>query len=170
MDAVSLKRPLMISAVLMLVLVAGAWYLDAVVAVMLCLLAAAWQVLRLLYYAVRRNSGALKLAGMRFLMWAVVMTGTIAAMGHYSSQARTRGDTLVAALQAHRAKEGRYPDKLEALVPRDMTAIPEVTLNPVREGKFRYRSNGNSFRLMYVTGFRMGYEYDSETAKWEALD
>jgi hypothetical protein len=170
MEAVSLKRPLIISAVFILVLVMGVWYLDTMFAAMLCLLAILWQILRLLYYAVRRNSNRLKLIGARFVMWVAAIVSMMTLFNHYSSRAQASGETVLAALQAHRAREGSYPEKLEALVPRDMAAIPMVALNPVREGKFRYRSNGKTFTLMYVTGFRMGSVYDSEAAKWEALD
>lgn len=54
--------------------------------------------------------------------------------------------------------------------PRDIAAIPAVVLLPSREQQFRYRLVENHFRLMYIAGFRMASEYDSETAKWEEFD
>jgi hypothetical protein len=171
MDAVPLKRPLIISALFILVLMAGVGlFLDVVLAIMIGMLAVVWQILRLLYYAVRWNTRGLKLIGARLLMWMAAAFGMGAMMGHYSDQARAQGNALIAALQVHRAREGRYPEQLEALVPKDIGAISMVKLNPFREQTFRYRSNGKTFTLLYVTGFRMGALYDSESAKWEALD
>jgi len=92
------------------------------------------------------------------------------AQDHYGKLARARGDALVAALQANRAREGRHPQNLEALVPRDIAAIPMVALMPGSDQKFRYRISENHFRLMYVAGFRMASEYDSENAQWKELD
>jgi hypothetical protein len=168
--AVSLKRSLTISALFVVVVVIGAGFVDVTIAIMLCVMAVAWQILRLLYYALRWNTAGLKLIGIRLLMWVAAAFGTGAILGHYSDQARAQGNTLVAALQAHRAREGRYPEKLEALVPRDIAAIPMVAQNPIHEKKFIYHSNGNTYTLLYVTGFRMGASYNSDEAKWEVLD
>ncbi|MEQ1773161.1 MAG: hypothetical protein ABL891_05190 [Burkholderiales bacterium] len=171
MDAVSLKRPLIISALFIVVLIVGVGlFVDVVFATMLCVMAMMWQMLRLLYYAVRWNTRGLKVIGARLLMWAAAAFGLGAMFSHYSDVARVQGGSLVAALQAHRAREGRFPEQIEALAPRDIAVIPMVKMSPIREQKFRYRSNGKTFTLLYVTGFRMGATYDSETAKWEALD
>ncbi len=170
MDTMSFKRPLMISLAVMLMLVAGSWLLDITITIMVCMLAIAWQVVRLLYYAVRRNARGLKLTGMRLLLWMAVVLGVGQVMGHYAAQGREKGEALFAARQAYRTREGRYPDTLDALRPRDIATVPVLILRPGKEQPFHYRFRDNHFRLMYSYAFRIGYEYDSKNGKWEALD
>jgi hypothetical protein len=160
----------MISAGLGIVLAACAWYYDAMLIAMLCVLAVLWQLARLLYYLLRWNRGGLAAGGIRLLIWVAATASAMTAQDHYGKLTRARGDALVAALQAYRAREGRYPQNLEALVPRNIAAIPMVALMPGSNQKFKYRIFENNFRLMYVAGFRMASEYDSENAKWAELD
>lgn len=164
------KRPLLTSLAVMLALLIGAWYLDFMIAIMVCVLVLLLQVVRLLYYAVMRNIHGLKLTGLRLLVWMAAVFATAHVMGYYAGQARTQGDALVAALQRYHAREGRYPEKLEALAPRDIVAIPVAVSRPSHEQKFHYRGEQKRYRLMYGYAFKMGYEYDSETAKWVAFD
>ncbi len=164
------KRSLWINAALAVVLLACAWYYDAMLIAMLCVAAVLWQVLRLFYYLLRWNRAGLAAGGIRLLIWVSATTGVMMTLDHYSSLTQARGEALVQALQAYRAREGRYPQSLEALAPRDITQIPEVALAPSSGRKFHYRLVENQFRLMYVIGFRMASEYDSEKAKWESLD
>ncbi len=166
------QRPLMISAGLVVAVMTGSWFSDLMLALMAGMLVMAWQVLRLLYYAVRGNTPGLGLTGIRLLLWLAGSLGTVVLFGHYDDQARAQGDTVIAALQAYRAREGRYPEKLDALAPKDIATVPMVAMSPLRDRPFRYISadNGATFMLMYVIGFRMGAEYHSGTAKWMALD
>jgi len=164
------KRRLMISAALAAVLVACAWYYDAMLIAMLCVLAVLVQLVRLLYNLLKWNRAGLAAGGIRLAVWVAATAGTLTAHNHYATLTRTRGDALVAALQAYRAREGRYPAQLEALVPRDIAAIPAVALVPSREQKFRYRLVENDFRLVYFAGFRLASEYDSQSGKWAEFD
>ena len=157
MNLAPYKRSLWISAALAMVLLACAWYYDAILIAMLCVVAALWQVLRLLYYLMRWNRVGLVAGGIRLLIWVAATAGVMLAHEHYSKLTQARGEALVSALQAYRAREGRYPQNLQALAPGS-------------ERKFRYRLMENHFRLMYVSGFRMASEYDSEKTKWETLD
>jgi hypothetical protein len=170
MDLAPYKRSLIISAALAVVPAACAWYYDAMLMAMLCVVAVMWQLARLLYYLLRWNRGALAAGGVRLAIWVAAAAGAMTAHDHYAKLTRARGDALVAALQTYRAREGSYPKTLAALAPRDIVAIPVVALLPSREQQFRYRLVENHFRLMYIAGFRMASEYDSETAKWEELD
>jgi len=170
LDLAPYKRPLLISAGLGIALAACAWYYDAMLIAMLCVAAVLWQLARLLYYLLRWNRGGLAAGGIRLLIWVAALFSAMTAQDYYGKLTRARGDALVAALQTYRAREGRYPQNLEALVPRDIAAIPVVALNPSSDQKFRYRISENNFRLMYIAGFRMASEYDSESAKWEELD
>jgi hypothetical protein len=170
MDATTIKRPLLFSAVAAVVLAACAWYYDAMLLAMLCFLAVLWQIACILYYAVRRRRDGLRSSGIRLLLWAPALASSIVAHNYYATLTRERGDALVGALQAHRALEGRYPQSLEKLVPRDIAVIPAVALNPAKLQKFRYSSDGISFRLNYYPGFLLTSEYDSSKGKWETRD
>ena len=170
MGEASLKRPVIISVVFIVVVTVGTWIMDGMFAIMVSMLAVTWQTLRLLYHAVRRNIGGLQLAGVRWLLWAAAALVVGVVHGQYSDRARAQGDALVAALQAYRAREGRYPDKLEALAPKDIAAIPAYGMSPFRENHFHYRSDGKFFSMFFITGFRMGAHYDSGTGKWQAMD
>ena len=164
------KRSLWITALLAAALFAGGWFGDAQLMLTLCVVVVLWQVLRLLYYLLLWNRASLAAGGVRLLIWMAATSGVIYVYDHQTTLTRTRGDALVSALQAYRAREGRYPQNLEALAPRDIAAIPLVALRPGSELMFRYRLIGDHFRLMYATGIRAGQEYDSEKGRWEALD
>lgn len=170
MEAASLKRPLIISAVLAIGLVGFGWYYDPMFAAMLCLLAVLWQVVRLLYYLLRWNKNGLALCGVRFVIWVAAIAAAMTVHEYYATRAHAGGEALVAALQAYRAREGRYPEKLESLAPRDIVAIPAMASPAGSNRRFYYRLSGEHFHLMYVTGFRMGKAFDSSTGKWEVLD
>ena len=155
------KRSLWISAALAAALIACGWYFDALLIAMLCVATVLWQVLRLLFELLRWNRAGLTAGGVRLLLWAAATAGVMMAYDHYSKLTQARGEKLVGALQAYHAREGRYPQHLEALAPRDIAAIPVVALAPSSKLKFRYRLVENHFRLMYVAEFRMAREYES---------
>lgn len=171
MNFAAWKRPLTISAVLAAGMAVLAWYFDPLFVTLLCLVAILWQIVRLLVDLLRWNKNGLALGGVRLVIWVGAMAATIGALDYYTTRAQAGGEALVAALQAYRAREGRYPEKLEALAPRDIAAVPLMPSPPGRsERSFYYRLSGEHFRLMYYTGIRMGKEFDSSTGKWEALD
>ena len=173
MDAAYFKRPMIVSVILAGILVTVGWYQDALVFAPLCLLAAFWQVLRAMYYALRRNGPALKLCGMRLLIWAAAMAILIAAHNYYLNTTKKSADAVVASLQIYCAREGRFPLNLEALAPRDIPAVPAATMAPGNVYPFRYRVSGDkaeNFTLRFYTGFRHQHIYDSTTGKWELTD
>ena len=69
MDFAPYKRSLMISAALAVVLAACAWYYDALLMAMLCVVAVMWQLARLFYYLLRWNRGALAAILPRYRRW-----------------------------------------------------------------------------------------------------
>lgn len=153
-------------------LIAG-WYYDPLTYAPLCLLAALWQVLRARYYALRGNWVALKLCGLRLLIWVVAMACLIGAHNYYLKATQKKADALVLSLQSYRVREGRYPHSLKALVPRDISVVPVVTWSPGHLQPFRYRLQGEAgdqFMLMFDSGFRLQRTYDSITAKWTLRD
>lgn len=173
MEPMSFKRPLLITAALATLLVAGGIYVDALSIAPLCLLAVVWQVLRALYYVLRRNWPALKLCGLRLLIWIAAMFALIMVHNYYLKITQQRADTLVAALQTYRAREGRFPAELEALVPRDIALVPPMVNGPGAGRPFRYRLYGDAgekYTLIFHSGFRLQHSYDSTVMKWEVRD
>ena len=109
MEPMSFKRPLIITAVLATLLVATGVSIDALTFAPLGLLVVFWQILRALYYVLRRNWPALKLCGLRLLIWIAAMFVLVMVHDYYQKITQKSADTLVAALQTYRAREGRYP-------------------------------------------------------------
>jgi hypothetical protein len=173
MESASIKRPLIISVALAVVLVAIGWYQDALVFAPIGLLVVFWQVLRAIYYVLRRNRPALKLCGARALIWFAAMAILVAVHNYYLENTKENANALVASLQTYRTREGRFPDTLEALAPRDISAIPAATMAPGNAYPFRYRVTGDKadhFTLRFHTGFRHQHTYDSATGKWDLTD
>ncbi len=173
MITVNTKRPLFISGGLAGMLLIVGWYYDPLTYAPLCLLAVLWQVLRGLYYALRRNWAALKLCGLRLLIWLIAMACLIVAHNFNLKETQKRADVLLSALQSYRAREGRFPPSLDALVPRDVAVLPLVARAPSRLQPFRYRVQGEAgdhFMLMFESGFRLQHTYDSTTAHWTLRD
>ena len=80
---------------------------------------------------------------------------------------------MVSVLQSYRAREGRFPQTLDALVPRDIAVLPVVARAPSHVQPFRYRvqgEGGDKFLLMFHSGFRLQHTYDSTTAQWTLRD
>jgi hypothetical protein len=173
MESVSIKRPLIFSAALAGVLVAAGWYLDALVFAPIGLLAVFWQALRAIYYVLRRNRLALKLCGIRALIWFAAMGILVAVHNYYLKSTKKSADDLVASLQTYRMREGCFPKTLEALAPRDIPAVPLAMMAPGNVYPFRYRVSGDNadkFTLRFYTGFRHQHTYDSATGKWDLTD
>jgi hypothetical protein len=165
------KHPLTITAVAVAVLAAlAAYFFDAMLVALLCVLLALWQIIRALYHAVSHNVGALKWDGVRFVVWVAACVGATNVHDRYITLTKERGESIVAALKTYHAREGGYPKTLDALAPRDMAAVPTVALVPASGTKFNYRSDGAKFTLAYSPGFLMMTEYDSTTARWDTRD
>jgi hypothetical protein len=83
-----------------------------------------------------------------------------------------RGDeviakALIAAIEAHHAKEGRYPDSLTALVPND---LPPTLAEHAKEEIYTYRRvEEGGYRLTYMSSSGMVHVYESRTKTWETL-
>ena len=173
MEPMSFKRPLIITAVLATLLVATGVSIDALTFAPLGLLVVFWQILRALYYVLRRNWPALKLCGLRLLIWIAAMFVLVMVHDYYQKITQKSADTLVAALQTYRAREGRYPRELDALAPRDIAQVPLTVNSPGAGRPFRYRLDGDAgerYTLSFNSGFRLQHIYDSTTKKWELRD
>jgi hypothetical protein len=81
---------------------------------------------------------------------------------------RPAGEAIVAALEAYKRANGRYPEKLAQLQPRFLAAIPQ----PVSGTNFAYAatSDGTACWFGYQTPRDMYNEYDSRVRKWQYLE
>lgn len=169
----SLTRPLIATAAITAVVAACAWWVDAwLIAMMmgmLCFWALLWQMARLLYYLVRWNTFGLKLVGARTLMWLGAMFAAITAHNTFVSASQETADRLLGAIKAYHAREGRYPEKLDVLVPRDIPEVPRLARGGGVQ-KFHYRTTEGGYTLGYASGWMTMTSYDSTTGKWETRD
>lgn len=96
-----------------------------------------------------------------------------------TSLAQERAERIIAAVEAYRAQNGVYPEKLQQLVPRFIPKVPEKARMALTDSGFRYISmklNDESVMndrhmLMYVTFPPFGRRtYSFETASWGRID
>ena len=152
---------------------ACAWLVDAWLIAMwmgvLCFWALLWQMARLVYYSVRWNTFGLKLVGARTLMWLGAMFAAITAHHTFVSATQEKADRLLGAIKAYHARTGRYPEKLDALVPRDIPEVPGLARGGGVQ-KFHYRTTEGGHTLSYPSGWMTMTSYDSTTGTWETRD
>lgn len=83
-------------------------------------------------------------------------------------QTKERGDVIVAALEAHHAASGRYPDSLPQLVPALLDSVPA----PAWGAAWAYRTfDDGAYAEFYVRPAAGGLtlRYDFSSGRW-ALD
>ncbi|HUP47951.1 MAG TPA: hypothetical protein VNA04_04090 [Thermoanaerobaculia bacterium] len=72
------------------------------------------------------------------------------APGEASIRARiARAAPLLAALESHKVREGRYPQSLDHLIPRDLAAIPLASGANEARSAFVYHGREESFELFF---------------------
>lgn len=77
-----------------------------------------------------------------------------------------RGKQLVAALERNRAEVGRYPDRLQTLVPRYLPSIEQPTAG-VRQWRYASKPDDCRFHLSFAAS--RGYPvcfYDDSNGTW----
>ena len=81
---------------------------------------------------------------------------------------RAPGDRIVAAFEKYKAANGRYPERLDALVPAFLPQIPK----PVIDTNFVYAASedGKAAWFAYQNPRESLTEYDSRTRQWQDLD
>ena len=85
-----------------------------------------------------------------------------------SDENRPAGEAIVAAVQAYKLANGRFPEKLEQLQPRFLATIPQPA--PATNFVYAAASDGATFWFGYQTHRDMFNEYDSSTRKWQYLE
>ena len=84
--------------------------------------------------------------------------------------ARERAEKLVVAVEQFYAKHGRYPERLEEIVPEFIPAIPRAKYVELAD-KFRYSASGSRHSLTYTVMPPYGRRiYTFEDREWTTLD
>ena len=166
----AVRRKLIISAAIAgLFLVVAALGEDMVV-FMLGALALLLHFAGVLLSLVMRRWADLRLHVARCGIWLVTLIALGAIWGLHQGATRTRGEAVIAACEGYRAKHGRYPETLGALVPDYLAAIPPASDRLLRKSDFRYRERDGAFTLGHA-GFAINYqEYDSRSRRWQLRD
>ena len=86
------------------------------------------------------------------------------------NQARANGETIIAALKSYHAQNGKYPDKLEQLVPAFLPAIPKARFS-LTMNTFHYYVAKDSHNLSYIVMPPFGFSYyNLEKGQWAVKD
>jgi hypothetical protein len=87
-----------------------------------------------------------------------------------NSIVRERAEKLVVAVEQFYARQGRYPERLEEVVPEFIPAIPRAKY-VVMGDRFRYLVSGSRHSLTYIVMPPFGRRiYTFEDHKWTTLD
>lgn len=86
----------------------------------------------------------------------------------YNTEDQPKAELIIAALEAYRSSNGRYPPKLDALTPQFMPQLPV----PRRHGIIEYivDESGKKCWVAYNTHRDYVQEYDCITHDWQVLD
>lgn len=141
--------------------------LAAVVGLLLLLPAGLWATLR-------RQGGWARSRLLRAGLYLALGAATIAALRLHGATARANADTVIAACQRYRAAHGRFPERLEDLVPGQLASVPPAKHTWIW-GEFSYWSTGTAeapaHSLVYVAVPPFGRRvYQLELGTWGRLD
>ncbi|MFA5140805.1 MAG: hypothetical protein WC728_16385 [Elusimicrobiota bacterium] len=114
---------------------------------------------------IRKNR--LQRAGIYTLMAVLILAANLLNNAH----ARSQAVRLITKCNDYKAKYGRFPDSLEALVPEFIHRVPRAKLVPGRNGRFTYTAAADSHQLMYTSlpPFARRF-YVLEERTWKTLD
>ncbi|MDO8310947.1 MAG: hypothetical protein Q7T25_03310 [Sideroxyarcus sp.] len=119
-----------------------------------------------------------KLFKLRLSKAAVTFVAGVATLGiilYGNVVAEERAELIVAAVEQFQTKYGRYPDKLEEIVPEYIPAIPQAKFALGAEAfgaeRFRYSVTDSQHMLVYTVTPPFGRRiYTFEAHKWSTLD
>jgi hypothetical protein len=125
-----------------------------------------WMIPRTLLDFIRGN--VVMVRELKTGIYLLMVVATFAAYAGNSYLAKSRADTVIAAVDQFKAYHHRYPESLAELVPKYMSSVPRAKYT-VMYGEFIFLAEMP--RLMYF-GFppfdRRVYSFDSK--KWMVLD
>ena len=137
--------------------------LVAVAGVIVLALAATWSLVR------GQRRLAANRAG-RAALYVLLGVATMGALRFHASMARTNAARVIEACRSYQARRGSYPERLEALVPEFLPAVPRAKYT-LAFGEFTYWSNPTAHTLIYVALPPFGRRlYHFEEDRWGQLD
>ena len=86
----------------------------------------------------------------------------------FRDENRPAGDEIVAALEAYKAANKRYPEKLAQLQPKFLGKVPKPA--PGTNFVYGISYDGTSAWFGYQTMGEAFMEFDSQARKWESLE
>jgi hypothetical protein len=125
-----------------------------------------------LWAAMRGGAGPVaRTRASRAVLYLLFGAATVAATQFHASTAESHARRVIEACRAFEARYGILPDRLEALVPEFLPAVPRAR-NTVLWGEFTYSvSEQSSHALTYVAHPPFGRRlYRFEEARWSSLD
>ena len=116
--------------------------------------------------AARRDGARFKLRLSKAAISAIAGFAALGIIVYGNVIARERAEGLIVAVEQYYAKQGRYPGRLEELVPAIIPAIPRAKYVIVAD-RFQYSVSGSRHSLMYVVVPPYGRRiYSFEERKW----
>jgi hypothetical protein len=141
---------------------------QAGISIVLCVAGVLYFPLRALQ--ARKDGARLKLRLSEAAVTSIMGFAALGIIVYGNVIARERAETLIVAVEQFHAKHGRYPKRLEEVVPVFISEIPRAKYVALAE-KFRYFVSDSRHSLMYVEIPPFGRRiYTFEDRKWMTLD
>lgn len=127
-----------------------------------------------LWAGLRRQGALARSRLLRAALYLGLGLATAGALRLHTATARGNAETVIAACQRYRAAHGRFPERLEELVPGQLPRVPRARYT-LLWGEFSYWSTGTpeapAHALAYVALPPFGRRvYQLEQGAWGRLD
>ena len=141
---------------------------QAVISVILCIAGVLYFLPRAI--AARRDDARFKLRLSKAAITTIVGFTALGMIVYGNVIARERAESLIVAIEQFHAKHGRYPERLEEIVPVFISGIPKAKYVVIAD-RFSYFKSDSRHSLMYVEIPPFGRRiYTFEDRKWTTLD
>jgi len=141
---------------------------QAVIAFFLCVTGALYYPLRAIQ--ARKDGARLKLRLSKAAITSVAGFAALGVVAYGNVMARDRAESLIVSVERFQARHGRYPERLEEMVPEFVAEIPRAKYVVIAD-RFRYSRSGSRHSLMYVEMPPFGRRiYTFEDRQWTTLD
>jgi len=119
--------------------------------------------------AARRNVARLKLRLSKAAITSILGFAALGIIGQGNVIARERAEKLIIAVDQYRMTNGRYPKRLEELVPAFIPEVPMAKYVVIAD-KFGYSASDKNHSLTYMSTPPFGWRiFNFEKHKWNAL-
>lgn len=110
----------------------------------------------------------------RLIRLAIYLSAVAMVLGlriFNTSLAKGRAEQIITAAENYKVANGKYPDRLDQLVPQFIPEVPAKAKLTLLDNGFRYLVQPDSHTLMYVVMPPFGRRtYQFETRQWGDLD